>query len=167
MMSLVQPNVFIPHYFKVENTAITFFVDDIKVAELLLNSDRMLTFPDGFKMLIRVRNSIPYVQIDENLKQKMKLAMVKRYTPATKALDLTKFHSDNDLRDIFCALFRPTIMLAAIDVIAENIPDLEALKLDDNKIHLLDHLKCLAKKLPQLKILHLANNKVSAFLYGK
>lgn len=137
-----------------------FFVDDVRVAETLLNADRVLTMPDGFKMLIRVRNSIPHVQIDENLKEKMKHAMEKRYTPATKALNLSKFHSDDDLRDIFCALFRPTILLAAIDIISENIPDLEALNLDDNKIHLLDHLKCLASKLPFLKILHMANNKV-------
>lgn len=160
LQGVVEPDSFIPHYFKVESTAVCFYLDDIKIAQTLLNNDRRITLPDGFKMLIRVRNNIPQVQIDANLKEKMKLAMAKRYTAATKALDLTKFHADADLRDIFCALFRPTIMLAAIDIIAENIPDLEALDLSDNKIHLLDHLKCLATKLPSLKILHMANNKV-------
>lgn len=116
--------------------------------------------PDGHKMLIRVRTGLPTTQVDDSLKEKMKLAMVKRYTATTKALDLTKFHADDDLRDIFCPLFRHQIMLAAVDVIAENIPDLEALKLDDNKIQTLDHLKCMPVKLPYLKILHLANNRV-------
>lgn len=161
LQNLVAPDSLIPHYVKVESSALCFYVDDIKIAQTLLQSDRRVTLPDGFKMIIRVRNNIPQVQIDANLKEKMKLAMAKRYTAATKALDLTKFHTDVDLKDIFCALFRPTIMLAAIDIIAENIPDLEALDLSDNKIHLLDHLKCLAKKLPYLKILHMANNKVS------
>lgn len=52
-------------------------------------------------------------------------------------------------------------MNAAIDVISENIPDLEALNLNDNKLNLLDHLKVLRSKLPLLKILYLGNNKVS------
>lgn len=149
-----------PNYWKVEENSVNFYVDDITIAEKLLNADRTIEMQDGHRMIIKVRNSIPHVSIDDGFKEKIKMAMVKRYTPATKALDLTKFHLDEDLKDIFCALFRPTIMLAALDVIAENIPDLEALNLDSNKIQLLDHLKCLAAKLPFLKILHLANNRV-------
>lgn len=158
---LVQPLVFIPHYFKVELTAITFYVDDIRVAEALLNADRKLSLPDGHRLLIRVRNGVPQVTIDAAVQAKMKLAMAQRYNATTKALDLSKFHAHPELHDVFCALFRPAVMLVAIQLIAENIPDLEALKLDDNKIHLLDHFKCLPQKLPFLKILHLANNKVS------
>ncbi|KAJ6635040.1 Nuclear RNA export factor 1 [Pseudolycoriella hygida] len=160
LQTLVTPDPFIPYYVKVESSAISFYLDDIKIAQALLNGDRSISLPDGFKMMIKVRCSIPQVQIDANLKEKMKLAMSKRYTPATKALDLTKFHRDVDLKEVFCGLFRPTIMLAAIDIIAENIPDLEALDLSDNKIHLLDHFKCLSKKLPCLKILHMADNKI-------
>lgn len=164
-MDVVAPRSFIPHYFKTEPNAISFYTDDIKMAEDLLNADRTISMPDGFKMIIKVRNNIPQVQIDDNLKYKMKMAMSKRYNSMTKALDLTKFHSDEDLREIFCGLFRPTIMLAAVEIISENTPDLEALNLADNKIHLLDHLKCLAIKLPSLKILHLDNNKVISYTY--
>lgn len=53
-------------------------------------------------------------------------------------------------------------MMAAVDIIAENIPDLQALNLDSNKISNLDHFKQLVIKLPNLRILHLSNNKVSA-----
>uniref|UniRef100_S4PL34 Nuclear RNA export factor 1 n=2 Tax=Pararge aegeria TaxID=116150 RepID=S4PL34_9NEOP len=115
---------------------------------------------DGFKLVVIVRNSVPNVVIDDSMKEKMKLAMAKRYNAATKALDLTKFHADPDLCDIFCALFRPMIMLAAIDIIAENIPDLEALNLNDNKLHGIEHLKIMCPKLKNLKILYLGDNRI-------
>lgn len=66
-----------------------------------------------------------------------------------------------DLTDLFCALFRPVIMLVAIDIIAENIPDIEALNLNDNKLHGIEHLRCLATKLKNLKILYIGDNRVS------
>ena len=52
-------------------------------------------------------------------------------------------------------------MLAAIDIIAENIPDLEALNLNDNKLHGIEHLKILSTKLKNLKILYMGDNRVS------
>lgn len=162
LLNAVSPQVFIPNYFKVdtENNSVHFFVDEYDVAERIMKLDRRLDLPDGFKMLIRVRPSVPQVNIDNTLKERMKNAMVKRYNQATKALDLSKFHADPDLTDIFCALFRPPIMSAAIDIIAENIPDLEALNLNDNKLNMLDHMKSLSKKLTNLKILYLGDNKV-------
>ncbi|EDS30935.1 conserved hypothetical protein [Culex quinquefasciatus] len=54
-------------------------------------------------------------------------------------------------------------MMAAFDVIKENIPDLEALNLNDNKLHMLDHFKLLDKKAPNLKILYMANNKSTSY----
>lgn len=72
---------------------------------------------------------------------------------------LLKFFSD--LADIFCALFRPVVMLEAINIIAENIPDLEALNLNDNKLHGIEHLKVLPNKLKNLKILYMGDNRVS------
>lgn len=132
------------------------------MAKRLALVDRTIELPDGFKLIIKVRNGVPPVKIDARLREQMKMAMVKRYSPATKALDLTKFHSDQDLRDeVFCALFRPPIFLAAVDIIAENIPDLEALNLNNNKIYTVDHFKTLFNKLPNLRILYLENNKVN------
>lgn len=55
-------------------------------------------------------------------------------------------------------------MLVAIDIIAENIPDLEALNLNDNKLHGLDHLKILSTKLKHLKILYMGDNRVSTLV---
>ncbi|XP_034832611.1 nuclear RNA export factor 1 [Maniola hyperantus] len=160
LLSHLSPDVFIPHYYKINGNAAVFYVDDAKIAEKLFNADRKIVMSDGFKLVVIVRNSVPNVNIDADMKEKMKLAMAKRYNAATKALDLTKFHSDPDLSDIFCALFRPMIMLAAIDIIAENIPDLEALNLNDNKLHGIEHLKALCVKLKNLKILYLGDNKI-------
>jgi nuclear RNA export factor len=166
LLNAVSPSVFIPNYYKIDtdNKTASFFVDEYDVADKINKLDRKLELPDGFKIMLRVRGSIPQTKIDDSLKQRMKNAMGKRYNPATKALDLTKFHADPDLSDIFCALFRPPIMTAAVDIIAENIPDLEALNLNDNKLNMLDHLKVIPQKLKNLKILYLGNNKVSSWL---
>ncbi|CAO1332196.1 unnamed protein product [Diamesa hyperborea] len=163
LINALAPNTFQAFYYKMdpENRLVTFYLDDFKMAEMIMNLDRTIQLPDGFKMMIRVRSSIPQVAATSALKERMKLAMVKRYNLATKALDLTKFHADVDLTDVFCALFRPTIMLVAIDIISENIPELEALNLNDNKIHLLDHFKNLKIKLPCLKILYLGQNRIN------
>lgn len=161
LLSATSPEIFIPYYWKNEEQCVSFFVDEIKMAKALANVDRTIDLPNGFKLIVKVRNRMPPVQMDASVRERMRLAMAKRYNAATKAMDLTKFHSDGDLGDCFCALFRPPVMLAAIDIIAENIPDLEALNLEGNKIYAMDHFKCLATKLPNLKILHMANNKVS------
>lgn len=160
LVNAISPLIFIPQYWKVEDTAVSFYIEDFQAAEALQKIDRTIGLPDGRKMIVIVRNSNPQYQVNAQLKERMKLAMVKRYNPATRALNLEKFHTDPDLSDIFCALFRPQIMLAAFDVIKDNIPDLEALNLNDNKLLILDHFRTLAQKVPNLKILHMANNKI-------
>lgn len=70
----------------------------------------------------------------------------------------------SDLVDIFCALFRPVIMLEAISIISENIPDIEALNLNDNKLHSLEHLKALGNSFKNLKILYMGDNRVRVML---
>ncbi|GBP36332.1 Nuclear RNA export factor 1 [Eumeta japonica] len=160
LLGYISPDIFIPHYYKNIGNAAVFYVDDVKIAEKLFNADRKIVMPDGFKLLVIVKNMVPKINIDTEMKEKMKLTMAKRYNAATKALDLTKFHADPDLSEVFCALFRPVIMLAAVDIIAENIPDLEALNLNDNKLHGLAHLKQLSMKLKCLKILYMGDNKI-------
>lgn len=77
-----------------------------------------------------------------------------------KALDLSKFHSDPDLQDCFCSLSKPVVFLAAVQIISENIPEMEALNLHDNKISILIQVKGIEQKLPNLKVLHIGGNKV-------
>lgn len=165
----LQPDGLAQHYYKIDEAAKSchFYVEDHDMAEKIMKLDRKISLPDGFKMMIKVRGSIPQVRIDDTLKERIKNAMGKRYNPTTKALDLTKFHADPDLTDIFCSLARPPIMIAALDIIAENIPDLEALNLNDNKINQMEHMKALPQKLKCLKTLYLGNNKVSLKYFSR
>lgn len=121
--------------------------------------------PDGFRFIIKVNTGIPNVEVNSEMKEKIKLSMAKRYNAPTKALDLTKFHSDPDLQDCFCALFKPIVFITVLDIIAENIPELEAINLFDNRIANLSYLKKVNEKVPNLKILHIGNNKVSSLWF--
>lgn len=94
LLSYLAPEVFIPQYYKINGNAAIFYVDDVNIAEKLYYADRKITMSDGFKLIIIVRNTVPNDPIDDNLREKMKLVIAKRYNPAFKALDLTKFHAD-------------------------------------------------------------------------
>lgn len=94
LLSFLSPDIFIPHYYKVNGNAAIFYVDDVTIAEKLFNADRKITMTDGYKLMVIVKNSVPNVTVDADLKEKMKLAMAKRYNATIKALDLTKFHAD-------------------------------------------------------------------------
>lgn len=62
--------------------------------------------------------------------------------------------------DYFCALFRPVMLMAVLDIVGEHIPTLEALNLEGNKLHIIQGLGILSKKFPKLKILYIGDNKV-------
>lgn len=94
LLSFLSPDIFIPHYYKVSGNAAMFYVDDVKIAEKLFNADRKIVMSDGYKLMVIVKNSVPNVTIDADLKEKMKVAMAKRYITNLKALDLTKFHAN-------------------------------------------------------------------------
>ncbi|XP_063981065.1 nuclear RNA export factor 1-like [Diachasmimorpha longicaudata] len=152
---------FIPIMYKAFDKDIVFFIDDQKIANKLLQCDRRITGPDGFKIAVRVRPGFPQVDIDDSLKEKMKMAMAKRYVAETHAIDLSRFHADPELApDHFCALFRPAMLMAVLDIVAENIPNLEALNLDNNKLHVIERLNVLDKKFPSLKTLYMGDNKI-------
>jgi hypothetical protein len=69
-----------------------------------------------------------------------------------------------DLVDKYAvALFRPKMMMAVLNVVVENVPELTALNLSSNKLYVLDHLRVLAAKLPNLKVLHIGRNWVSDY----
>ena len=72
-----------------------------------------------------------------------------------------------DLVDKYAvALFRPNMMLAVLDIIVENVPELVALDLSDNKLYSLDNLSVLSVKLPNLRVLHIGKNRVSFCIHG-
>jgi len=72
-----------------------------------------------------------------------------------------------DLVDSYAiALFRPNMMLALLDIVVENVPELMALDLSDNKLYALDSLSVLSVKLPNLRVLHIGKNRVSYCIQG-
>jgi nuclear RNA export factor len=160
-MAKVTPTVFIPLSYKVRGTNSSFFVDDYKVAEKLASVYKKITTTEGFQLLVKVRPGLPHVVIDYTAKEKIKVVMAKHYNVSLKALDLSRFHTDPDLTDNYAvALFRSSMMLAVLNIIVENAPDLAALDLSDNRLYSLDNLSELSIKHPKLKALHIGRNKI-------
>ena len=52
-----------------------------------------------------------------------------------------------------------------VQIIEENIPEVEAIDLSDNRISTLEQFASLFSKVTSLKILYLANNKVRIQFY--
>lgn len=98
------------------------------------------------------------IVVTEEDKDSMKNVMLKRYNFETKALNLKNFASEEDL-SMKCQLFRQPVLAAAADIITENIPELEALNLNENNLNIISKLVVL-EQLSNLKIIYLANNKV-------
>lgn len=160
LLAALSPHSFVPQYWRAERSCVIFFTDDFEVAERIQQLGRHAQLPDGFRLMPRVRSGIPLVTVNDEMKAKLKQVMSKRYNEQTKALDLSKFHTDPDLKPIFCPLFRGIVMGAALDIISEYIPNLEAINLSDNQMSTVEAFKGAEKRLPHLKIVYLGDNKV-------
>ncbi|GFG38323.1 hypothetical protein Cfor_01734 [Coptotermes formosanus] len=161
LLDAITPTVFIPLNYEVRGADSSFFVDDSRTADKLASVDRKIMTFKGFRLVVKVKPDMPHVELNCTLKEKIKAAMVKRYNAALKALDLSRFHADPDLVDNYAvALFRPNMMLAVVDVIVENVPELVALDLSENKLYALDSLSVLSVKLPNLRVLHIGKNRI-------
>ncbi|XP_069679720.1 nuclear RNA export factor 1 [Periplaneta americana] len=161
LLANVAPIVFIPLAYEVRGSESSFYVDDSYAAEKLASIDRRITTTKGFKLLVKVKPGIPRVELDSELKEKIKGAMVKRYNANLKALDLSRFHTDQDLVDNYAvALFRPNMMIAVLNIIVDNIPELAALDLSNNKLYSVENLSVLSHKIPNLKVLHIGKNRI-------
>ncbi|XP_012061924.1 PREDICTED: nuclear RNA export factor 1-like, partial [Atta cephalotes] len=161
LLNYIAPKVFVPIMYKKTRTDACFYIDDHKIANALLNCDRKITMSDGFKLRVRVKPEFPNCDIDDEVKERLKQAMAKRYRQDTKALNLSKFHLDSDLcSDYFYALSYPVMMMTVLDIMVEYIPNLEALNLEGNKLQNIERLGTLTKKFLKLKILHMGDNKI-------
>jgi nuclear RNA export factor len=161
LMDKVAPTEFIPPSYQVRGTNSSCFVDDYKVAEKLASVNKKITTTEGFQLLVKVRPELPHVVIDSTTKEKIKAVMALRYNVSSKVLDLSRFHTDPDLTGNYAvALFRPSMMLAVLNIIVENARDLAALHLSDNKLYSLGNFTELSIKLPKLKALHIGRNKI-------
>ncbi|XP_034474938.1 nuclear RNA export factor 1-like [Drosophila innubila] len=164
LQEAISPLVIIPQYWRSEESRVIFFTDNFQVAERIQQLGSLAKLPDGVPLSPLVSCGFPPVTINEELKAKMKMVMAKRYNIETKALDLSRFHADPDLQPIFCPLFLLSVMCVALDIICENIPDVEAINLNDNELHTIEAFKGVEKRLPHLKILYLGDNKIPTLI---
>lgn len=160
ILTTISPEIFIPLYWRTEKHAIIFYVTDHRIAEILQNADRNILMHDGYKLTVRVRPGTPTVPIDEPYREKLKIAMAKRYNSDTRALNLSKFYADEHFKDMFVSLARSQTMSAVIDIIEKNIPELVALNLNDNQLVTMEAFKNVSQRLSNLKILYLEENKI-------
>ncbi|KYN06147.1 PREDICTED: nuclear RNA export factor 1-like [Cyphomyrmex costatus] len=161
LLNYLAPKVFVPIMYKKTGTDSYFYIDDHKTANALLNCDRKITMSNGFKLRVKVKPEFPFCNIDDEVKERVKQALAKRYRQDTKALNLSKFHLDSDLcSDYFYALSYPIMMMTVLDIMVEYIPNLEALNLEGNKLQNIERLSILTKKFVKLNILHMGDNKI-------
>ncbi|KAK1125150.1 hypothetical protein K0M31_006490 [Melipona bicolor] len=160
LVKYVAPETLLPIKYRANGNGVNFFVDDRKVAAALLF--REITTPRGRKLTVRVtRPPFPRCIIDDEFKERVKQAIMRRYVHATKSVDLSKFHRDFDLAsDYFCALQCPLILQHVFDVLKEHMPDLEALNLTGNMLNVGLTLRLAQLKLSKLKILHIGDNSI-------
>ncbi|XP_016655990.1 nuclear RNA export factor 1 isoform X2 [Acyrthosiphon pisum] len=91
-------------------------------------------------------------------------AMVTRYNPSTKILDLSQFYTCSLFTNnqLFVPLNRPAVLLAALNMAAQYTKhDLCCLNLSKNYIYLGEGLTWIRRLFPELKVLDLADNKLS------
>jgi len=162
IQSYIKPLTFTPLGFKRQGDSVMFYVEDYKVAQQILLADRKIITADNWRLQLVVRPNLPQVEVDDGLRALMKLTMSGRYNVANKALDLTKFHADPVIlkENLFCPLNRNNVLTAAIQIIADSIPDLVALNLSENKLTAIDCLKLLKTSTPNLKVLYIGKNNV-------
>ena len=73
---------------------VVFYVDDFKVAKKLEDCNKRFTCEDGYKLTVIVKSETPNTDMNDQLKQRIKLVLGKRYRPETNALDLSSFYQD-------------------------------------------------------------------------
>uniref|UniRef100_A0A670YRF3 Nuclear RNA export factor 1 n=1 Tax=Pseudonaja textilis TaxID=8673 RepID=A0A670YRF3_PSETE len=157
---------FNPVEFHCVNNRAVFFVEDTSVANALKQTSRKISAPDGHKVAILINTCNPPTTIQHELKpediEQLKQCMSKRYDSSHQALDMKNIHADPDLiaRNIDIVLNRRNCMVAMLQIVGDNIPELLSLNLSNNKLYRLDDLAGLHRKAPNLKILNLSCNQL-------
>lgn len=113
-----------------------------------------------YQLIILVKWSpAPHFPVNEEVKEKIKQVMSRRYDPTTKILNLSQFHLDegkllfcsvhvlysNQIHlkcicaelctDYYVPLNRENIMVIVMKIIGDHIPDVQAIDMSNNKIY--------------------------------
>ncbi|KAM3824967.1 nuclear RNA export factor 1 [Vipera latastei] len=157
---------FDPVEFHCVNNRVVFYVEETSVANALKQISRKICSPDGYKVAILINACNPPATVQHELKpediEQLKQCMSKRYDSSHQALDLKNIHADPDLiaQNIDIVLNRRNCMVAVLQIITENIPELLSLDLSHNKLYRLDDMSELHQKAPNLKTLNLSCNQL-------
>uniref|UniRef100_A0A8D8Q7F2 Nuclear RNA export factor 1 n=1 Tax=Cacopsylla melanoneura TaxID=428564 RepID=A0A8D8Q7F2_9HEMI len=150
------------NFVKIDGETYSFFVSNFDLAEKMYLSRGRIKTVTNHSLALFVGSGTPYVELNNDTKEKIKLVMAKRYNGENKALDLSKFYADPDFLEanIFAPLDRSNVMTCVCNIIDENLPDLYALNLSENKLYYRESFVSLAKVIPRLKILYLSQNSI-------
>jgi len=153
-----------PLSFQKQGMNYVFYVDTRAQANTLNGLDQKVVLQDGTTTLniCAEPSAPPQTTVNEEMVEKIKVAMSDRYVPENKALNLKAFHADAKFLGESCyvPLNRSPVMKKIVEIVGTNIPGLEAIDLSENRLHSLDGVISLLHKAPNVNILHLAKNKL-------
>jgi len=153
---------FVPICFQVVHSNACFYVEEQEAGRAIKDLDKEIEMPDGFMLQLSIeRSTPPNVPVSESLIEKIKQGMSDRYISANSALNLSSFHKSFSGESFYAPLWRMNIITKVVDVILENIPEVAAIDLSDNKLMNLDALVPFKSKLHRLTILYLKDNKLT------
>jgi len=157
---------FIPICYTKQGMNTLFYLEDQTAARALKELDKQIEMPDGFQLQINIeRTTPPNMPITEELVDKIKVVMSKRYDTVHKALNLKSFHTDEGFagESFYAPLWRTNVMNKVLMVIMDNIPELKAIDLSSNKLNStsLEFFSTFKSKAKDLTILYLADNKIA------
>lgn len=156
---------FIPICYSKQGMNTFFYIEDQGAVRSLKDLDKKIEMPDGYSLVISVeRSTPPNMPISDDLVEKIKVVMSKRYIVEHKALNMKSFHTDESFagEPFYAPLWRSNIMNKVLTVIMDNIPELCAMDLSNNKLSSvsIEAFTTFKTKLKELRILHLADNKI-------
>jgi len=152
---------FVPLCFQATSQNAQFYVEEPEAARAIKDLDRKVEMPDGFALQIGIeRTTPPNPPLAETLSEKIKIAMARRYNAQTSALNLAAFHKEFAGESSYAPLWRLNIITKVLEVITDNIPEVSAIDLSNNRLTSLDGLVPMKTKLPRLQILYVNDNKL-------
>ena len=103
---------FIPICYSKQGANTQFHLEDAAAARALRELDKKIEMPDGFPLAIVVdRSTPPNMPISDELVEKIKVVMSKRYFVANKALNLSAFHIGDIPEIVYIPLIRASVLI--------------------------------------------------------
>lgn len=93
----------------------------------------------------------------------MKRTVAQNYNPATKVVSLANFFQNDLLKEagLFLPASKRNVLEEIVKIIVENIPDVRAINLSDNRIYSLEPLKDIVSSCPNVTALDISNNSLA------